>query len=385
MNSETSVNIAPSPPAARKIARKRLSEPVLRFFLIVVLPFATIAAYLFFYASDRYLSLTHFTVRDSGSVADAAGIEIGGVLAGISGAGSHDAYLIREYIRSPDLLRILDQKLKLREAWSKPSIDPIWRLAEDASEEDFLKYYRDMVAITFDSESSIILVELQGFDRTLTQNVLQFILARSEQLVNEISNQLAREQMDFIDGEIDANFSRLKGARDALLAFQNENEVVDPKETAGLVFNVIAQLEASLAEDRARLKAQLSYLGENATEIRILRSLIAAKEEQITSEKTRLTGTGAKRLNETMARFEELRFNVEFTHERYQFALTALETAQVEASRKVKSLVVISKPNLPEEAQFPDTPYILTTVGAFLLMAFGILSVILAAIREHME
>ncbi len=58
--------------------------------------------------------------------------------------------------------------------------------------------------------------------------------------------------------------------------------------------------------------------------------------------------------------------------------------AQLDASKKVKSLVVVSRPNLPDEAIYPDRIYILATVGAFLLMGFGVLSVIFAVIREHM-
>lgn len=357
-----------------------------RFVLLVMLPFAVIAVYLLVAASDRYLSETRFTVRDSGSTGEQAGLALGGLLAGIGGGiALQDAYLIRDYINSPDLLGALDEELGVRAAWSDPAIDPVWRLAADASEEDFLEYYRDMVTVTFDSESSIVTVELQGFDRAFTQTMLRSVVARSERLVNAISNQLAREQLDFINGEIDANFGRVKEAQAELLAFQNRHEVVDPKQSAELVTSVIAQMEVSLAEDRAQLKALRSYLGDDATEIRVLLSRIAAKAEQIEAEKTRLTGAGDERLNEIMARFEELRFNVEFAHERYQFALTALESAQVEASRKVKSLVVVSRPNLPEEALYPDRPYILATVGVFLLMGFGILSVILAAIREHME
>ncbi len=86
-----------------------------------------------------------------------------------------------------------------------------------------------------------------------------------------------------------------------------------------------------------------------------------------------------------MARYEELRFDVEFAHERYRLALMALERAQIDASRKVKSLVVVSRPNLPQEPTYPDASYILATLAAFLLMGFGIVSVIIAAIREHLE
>lgn len=368
--------------AARR--RSRLGGLTARFALLVILPLAVAAAYLFLVATDRYVSETRFTVRDSGSSVEPGAFDLAMIFTGGGSSARQDAYVIRDYILSPDLLGRLDAALGVRAAWSDPDIDPVWRLGEDASAEDFLDFYHDMLVVTFDTETSIVRVEMQGFEAAGTQRMLQMILAESEQLVNEISNRLARDQLDFINGEIEDNMSRLKKSKAVLLAFQNENEVVDPREQAGLVTAVIAQMEASLAEDRAELMALRSYLDKNAPAIRSLNSRIAARTEQIKVEKTRLTGGGDARLNKIMARYEELRFDVEFASERYRLALLALEKAQLDASKKVKSLVVVSRPNLPDEAIYPDRVYVLATVGAFLLMGFGVLSVIFAVIREHM-
>ena len=371
----------------RSARRRRGGGLALRFAALVLLPFAAAAFYLGVMASDRYVSEAHFTVRDSGAQASAGGIDLGGLLGGLGGGGGRqDAWLLRDYILSADLLARLDAALGLRAAWSDPAIDPIWRLAADASNEDFLDYYRDMIAATIDTESGIMTVELQGFAPAPTRAALAMILAESEALVNEISNRLAREQLDFINGEIEDNSRRLRQAKAALLGFQNEYGVVDPNEEAGLVVGVIAQMEVSLAEDKAELSVLRSYLGNTAHEVVAMRSRIAAKTAQVEAQKKRLTGAGDdERLNRVMARFEELRFDLEFANERYRLALLALEGAQIEASRKVKSLVVVDRPNLPDEALYPDRPYILATVAAFLLMGFAIFSVILAAIREHME
>lgn len=368
-----------------KERRRRGKGIALRFLLFVVLPFAAVALYLFAFASERYLTQAQFTVRDSMTQAESAGFDLGGLL-GRFGGGRQDEYLLRDYILSADLLQELDEALGLRAAWSDPAIDPFWRLPADASEEDFLDYYHGMTSVLFDQESGIMTVELQGFAPDHAKATLDMILMMSERLVNEISNRLAREQLGFIHQEIEDNSRRLRTAKTALLGFQNEYSVVDPKEEAQLVINVIANMEVSLAEDKAELSALRSYLGGDAHEVVALRNRIAAKAAQMEAQKKRLTGVGDdERLNEVMARFEELRFDLEFANERYRLALQALEGAQIEASRKVKSLVVVSRPNLPDEALYPDKAYILATVGAFLLMGFAILSVIFAAIREHME
>ncbi|UCH75344.1 MAG: hypothetical protein JSU82_05735 [Rhodospirillales bacterium] len=363
---------------------RRLRGATGRFLALVVMPFAVAALYLLLVASDRYVSETRFTLRDSGMPNEPVALDLGMLIGGVGGLARQDAYVVRDYILSYDLLARLDAALDVRKAWSDPSIDPVWRLAADASEEDFLEYYRDMVDVSFDSESAIITVTLEGFEPAFAQTMLDMILAESEQLVNKISNQLAAEQLGFINGEIEATAARLKQTKSILVDFQNEHQVLDPKEQAGLVTNVIAQMEVSLAEDRAELTVLRSYLDGRAPEVVTLRNRIAAKTKQIEEEKTRLTG-GSERLNTIAARFEELRFDVEFAHERYRLALMALEKAQIDASRKVKSLVVVARPNRPDEALYPDRPYFLATLGAFLLMGFGVFSVIFAAIREHME
>ena len=363
---------------------RRLRGATGRFLALVVLPFAVTALYLLFAASDRYVSETRFTLRDSGAPNEPVSFDLGTLIGGVGGVARQDAYVVRDYILSYDLLARLDAALDLRAAWSDTAIDPVWRLAADASEEDFLEYYRDMVKVSFDTESSIITVTTEGFEPDFAQAMLVMILAESERLVNAISNQLAAEQLGFINGEIEATAARLKQTKGQLVAFQNEFEVMDPEQQAGLVTSVIAQMAVSLAEDRAELTVLRSYLDGRAPEVVALRNRIAAKEKQIDAEKTQLTG-GDERLNAIAARFEELSFEVEFAHERYRLALMALEKAQIDASRKVKSLVVVARPNRPDEALYPDQPYILATLAAFLLMGFGILSVIAAAIREHME
>ncbi len=363
---------------------RRLRGAMARFLALVVLPFAVTALYLLLVASDRYVSETRFTLRDSGAPNEPMSLDLGTLIGGVGGITRQDAYVVRDYILSYDLLARLDAALGVRAAWSDPAIDPVWRLAADASEEDFLEYYRDMVSVFFDTESAIITVTTEGFEPVFAQTMLAMILAESERLVNIISNQLAAEQLGFINGEIEATAARLKQTKGQLVEFQNEHQVIDPKEQAGLVTNVIAQMEVSLAEDRAELTVLRSYLDGRAPEVVTMRNRIAAKTKQIEEEKTRLTG-GDARLNTIAARFEELSFDVEFAHERYRLALMALEKAQIDASRKVKSLVVVARPNRPDKALYPNQPYILATLGAFLLMGFGILSVIVAAIREHME
>lgn len=371
-----------SEPAEAGQRRRRWNAPLAGFAGLFLVPFLLTALYYLLIATDRYVSEAKFTVRDSGA-GEAAALDLGFLLGG-SSVARQDAYVVREYILSSDLLERLDEQLSVRKAFTDSRIDLLTRLSSDASAEDFLEYYQDMIEVSFDSESSIITLKLEGFEPAFTRRMLGAVLAESESLVNEISNRLARDQLAFINNEISENLLRLKQAKSDLVAFQNRHRLVDPTAEAGLVGNVIAQMAISLAEDEAQLNALQTYLDAKAPEIVTLESKIDAKTKQIEIERTRLAGTGDARLNAIMAHYEDLKFDVEFASERYRLALLSLEKAQIDASQKVKSLVVVDRPNLPDEALYPDRPYLLATIGAFLLLIYGIVSVVVAAVREHM-
>ena len=84
-----------------------------------------------------------------------------------------------------------------------------------------------------------------------------------------------------------------------------------------------------------------------------------------------------------MADYERLMVDREFSEKRYLSALTSLEAARIRAEGQSRYLVAFSPPTLPEESVWPRRlPFtMLVFAGATLL--FGIVSLVVAAIREH--
>ena len=58
-------------------------------------------------------------------------------------------------------------------------------------------------------------------------------------------------------------------------------------------------------------------------------------------------------------RYQELLAELEFVSDAYSGALMALETARIESTRKLKSLVLVESPALPESAEYPRRFYTL--------------------------
>ena len=77
--------------------------------------------------------------------------------------------------------------------------------------------------------------------------------------------------------------------------------------------------------------------------------------------------------------------DLEFATDLYRSSLTALEAARVEASRKLKHLVVIQSPPLPDAALYPRRLYMLTTLWVFLALLYGIGRLTVATIKDHSD
>ncbi len=77
--------------------------------------------------------------------------------------------------------------------------------------------------------------------------------------------------------------------------------------------------------------------------------------------------------------------DLEFVSEAYRGALTALEMTRIESTRKLKSLVLVDSPALPESAEYPRRLYTLTALLMVLILLYGIGRLIVATIEDHLE
>lgn len=353
------------------------------FLWIVAVPVAIAGIYYIFIASDRYVSESRLTVKRTGDMS--AGIINLGPIALGSGADREDALYLKEYIHSFDMLDFLDRQFSLRKMYQDSRIDFITRLSSGASNEDFLKYYKKRVEVSYDEPSSVLTIRVQAFKPELAKKINEAIIGQSERFINAISHKIAAEQMLFVEQDLARTKDRLQSAKNRVLGFQNVHHVIDPVEQAKSMAGFVTQMETTLASNEAELRTLLTYLNEDSYQVVALKNKIESLREQIVKEKERLTGKGDKRLNEISAEFMNIRFDMEFVADVYKATLSALEKTRVEASKKIKNLVVIASPNLPDEPEYPRRAYRLSTMFIVLLIVYGIFRLIAATVKEHME
>ena len=69
------------------------------------------------------------------------------------------------------MLRQLDERLDLRGEYSRPKLDVVFRMNDQATLEEFLDYYRSRVEIIVDDTSGLTTIRTQGFTPEIAQAV----------------------------------------------------------------------------------------------------------------------------------------------------------------------------------------------------------------------
>jgi capsular polysaccharide transport system permease protein len=354
---------------------------------VIVVPWLATAIYLSVFAADRYVAESVVVVRqEGGGVSIPGGLDALSAMFGTTAASREDQYMLQAHIMSIDMLRQLEEKLDLRRAYSSPRMDFIFRMAEGANQEDYLDYYRRRVVVDIDDGSGLLTIRTQGFTPEIAQAVNQEVVAISERFINESSHRLAREQMAFAEAELKKARGHVDEVRGRLLSFQEKHGVLDPMAQAAANPGLTAEFQAMLARQEAELKGLQAYLNDDAPQVQALQGQIAGLRAQLEAESRRgITNADGASLNVLAGDYQELLAELEFVSDAYRGALTALEAARIESTRKLKSLVLVESPALPESAEYPHRLYTLFALLMGLTLLYGIGRLIVATIEDHQE
>lgn len=349
----------------------------------VLIPLLVIILYLTLFAKDRYESSSVLLVKQ---VSDSTLPDTNGLTAllGVPNTSTEDSHILKEYIISRDMVEKLDRSLNLRKEFNVAK-DPIFALKKDATIEELVEYFNKVVKIDLDEKTMMLQVSSQGFSPEFSLKLNQALLKQSDAFINDISQNIAMEQQKFAEKQLVDSTIQLKQARDTLLDYQNKNEIFDPELQAKAVATLISGLQSNLAQLKTEERTLLTYLTQEAPQVIALQSQIESVEKQIEAESAKLTSPSNAKLNKNVADFEELKAQVSFATDLYKLSLTSLEKARLEASRKLKKLVVISTPRLAQDALYPRKIYLSITSFILLNILFGIGMLIHSIVREHRE
>ncbi|WBA17137.1 lipopolysaccharide biosynthesis protein [Salinivibrio kushneri] len=354
------------------------------FFLLVVIPTLLFAFYQLVWATERYESQAQVIVQQPDGMAtmDASMAVLSGL--GVTNSGVSDTELVKAYILSNDMLRYLDKQLNLRQHYANQSIDWFSRLAEDATREEFLQYYQNHLEVYIDSNSSIVHVYSQGFDKDFAQVLTQTIVNRAEWYINSIGHKLAEEQLKFIKHEHENIEKRLEKAQVKLMNFQQRYNLLDPTAEGTAMQKITYGLEGQVSAKEAELKGLSSIMSATAPQVMQAKNQLQALKEQLEKERAKLAEEDGSvtPLSEVLAKFTDLKVKMELALQAYTSSQVSLEKSRIEAYRQLKYLMVVEAATPPEDAKYPDAFYNISLFAVIAAILFAIGNIILSTIRE---
>ncbi len=335
---------------------------------MVIIPSSVTSIYIFFFASNQYHSIAAFAIR-SGSSAPASDF-MGFLMSPGADSTESNSYIVSDYVQSQTLLEDIASEVDLTDIYNRSGADWLFRMGEDLPIEERLSYWNSMIDVDYDSTSGVIYLEVRSFDPRDSLRISSLVMEKSEKLVNELSAKNRRESVRYAEEAVAKSETRLKAIRKQILQYRKETQEVSPEDDAKIALQLIGQLDNRISEKKAERLKFLSYLDTESPRIRLLSEEIAALENQLQLEKSRVgggsTGSMGASISERLASFSELALEEEFAQDLFTTALAGLEQARQEANRNSLYLATFIPPTLSDRAQYPNR--LLYSLSTFLIL-----------------
>lgn len=352
------------------------------FLTLVLVPPALALLYYGLFASPMYISEAKFAVRSAES---AGSFDFAATLFKSTSATMADAYILSQYIQSPDIVQTINAEFNISSHFSDHGKDIVSRLRPNPTQDELLTYWRWLVTMAFDPDTGILAVKVKAYSPEMAEKISSAILRHSEDLVNEMNKRAREDAVGMAQSELSMAEGRLLAARAALKKFRDSNTVLDPKATAAGMQGIVTNLEGESAKIEAELAEARAYMRDDAPRVIALKTRLDAIKRQLTMEKQKLANltNASNSLSTVVAEYERFTIEEEFAQKLFVSAMTALESARLHAAAKSRYVVAFQRPSAPDESLYPRP---LVMGGVFLvgsLVCQGLFSLIFAAIREH--
>jgi capsular polysaccharide transport system permease protein len=309
--------------------------------------------------------------------------------------------VIWSYLLSDTLLQKIDKQLDLRAHYSNPRIDWWDRLPAKASKEEFLTYFNKRVSIN-DMMGGYVVVDVEAFDPKFAEDIAKAMAAACDEMVKNLTTRARQENVRVAEVQLKKTQGRLVKATLAVTNFRNEHVDFNPTTMATQLDSVVGNLESQLAQARATLTSDRTFLSAKAPQIVALKSRIAGLEQQIEAEKLRLASTatavdpdaaglgsghaaarGATPYSKLVAEWTALELELKFATDSYLSAKAAYDLAQVNAEQQQNFVETFVKPNLPQRSTSPDPRTWIVATFFLSLAGYAVGSVLVGSFRDR--
>ena len=366
-------------PAAPK-KKKWFAKPL--FWLTVILPTAFSTVYFGVVASDIYISESSFVVRSPKNQASLTGF--GALLQGSGFSRSQDdSYTVQEYMRSRTALEQLQQELPVKSFYDSQG-DILSRFNGfklNDSQEAFFRYFKDRLSIDLDSVSGIATLRVRAFKPEEGQQINQKLLNLGEELINRLNERARKDTLEYAEQAVENAEKNVSDTAEALSKYRIKNKIFDLPAQSGVQLSLISTLKSELIRVETQL-AQLVSITPDNPQVPALEMRQKSLRKEIEQQSKNLSGSNNSIATQT-AEYQRLVLANELAQQQLTAAMTSLQNTRGEADRQQLYLEVINKPSQPDWALEPHRLYNILATFIIGLMLYGVLSLLIASIREH--
>ncbi|NKJ00041.1 hypothetical protein [Novosphingobium sp. SG707] len=354
--------------------------------LIVTTIIPTIIAIIYFgfLASDVYISESRFIIRSPDKPAS-SGLGVILKTAGFSNAGDQ-VFAVKDYITSRDALNELNRNGAVEKAYSRSDISIFDRFNPwgfEGQNEDLYRYFGKKVGVQEDSTSSITTLTVRAYSAQDARRFNDQILGQAEALVNRINERGRNDLIGYAKAEVSEAQQQVARTALTLAQYRGRKGVLDPERQATVRVEMIAKLQDQLITARNQL-AQLQATVPMNPQIAPLQMRIAEMQKEI-EQQTRSVAGGDGSLSQAAIEYQRLLLENEAASKQLAVAMNALLDARNEARRKQAYIERIVAPNTPDASFEPRRMRSIFATFIVGLIAWGVLGMLLASVREHRE
>ncbi len=365
--------------------RRRLLLLAARMSAFVLLPTFLAGWYFYQLATPMYATKAEFVIQQAGPAS--SGGTLGGLFSGTGLATSQDSVTVQAYLQSREAMARLEDDLGFRQHFQDAAIDPVQRLAPDATGEDAYGVYKRFVKISYDTSEGLVRMEVVAADPKVAAEWASQLIGYAEEQVDHLTQRLRADQM--VDAQTGYEEARvnLASSQRHLVELQEKFKIISSETEVGLLTSQIAGLETQLVTERLGLAQIESNQSPNQARMEAVKQRIATLESEIAALRAKMTeGTaGGTSMAEVQGEMLVAQADMQTRQMILAQALQSMETSRVEANRQVRYLSLAVSPT-PTDA--PAYPRAFENTLVTLLIMLGIylmVSMTAAILREQVS
>ncbi|MBZ4023161.1 capsule biosynthesis protein [Rhodobacter sp. TJ_12] len=372
----------------RDIAKRRRRKLILlaaRLTFFVFLPTLLAGWYYFAVATPMYATKTEFVIQKADSMGGSSGL--GSLFSGTQLATNQDSVTVQSFLQSRDAMLRLEADKGFKEHFAQEGIDPLQRLAPDATNEAAYKLYKRNVKIGYDPSEGIVRMEVVAADPQVSKAFSEALISYAEEQVDRLTSRLREDQMrgareSYADAE-----AKVFAAQAKVLELQEKVGILDPMAESSAVMGQVSAFETELQKKRLELGQLLDNPRPNAARVAGVEGDITRLENLIADLRGQLTersGT-SESLASVTGQLRIAEAELETRQGLLAAAAQQMEVARIEANKQVRYLEMGVRPVAPDEPTYPRA--FEDTLLAFLIFSgiYLMLSLTASILREQVS